>query len=182
VRLSQHGGLNQTRQRWLILQGDKIGNRNGALGDRHWLSRAFPTEFTRAGSNSGPRVSSVHSSSPSRRCRRCAEGRHQGEARSHDLARRVQEGTRPPGRSRPSRRPGSHGRAKGEAQPPGRHDDRSAARRPHGGRDRADRRVLQLRHERPHADRVGHEPRRLRQLPAAVCGIGDLQDQPVCLD
>ena len=36
--------------------------------------------------------------------------RHQSEAGSHDSARRFQEGTRPPGRSRPSRREGSHGR------------------------------------------------------------------------
>ena len=31
-----------------------------------------------------------------------------------------------------------------------------------------DARVLQLRHERPHADRARHEPRRLRLLPAAL--------------
>jgi pyruvate, orthophosphate dikinase len=51
----------------------------------------------------------------------------------------------------------------GEAQLPGRHHDRNPARRAHGRRDRADRRVLQLRHQRPHPDLPGHEPRRLRQ-------------------
>ena len=49
---------------------------------------------------------------------------------------------------------------------PGRHDDRSAARRAHRGRNRADGRVLQLRHERPDADLPGHEPRRFRLVPA----------------
>ena len=37
---------------------------------------------------------------------------HQGEARNHDPARRLQEGTRSAGRDRPSRRRGSHGREK----------------------------------------------------------------------
>ena len=60
------------------------------------------------------------------------EGRHQSEAGSHDPARRLQERTRSPGRSRPSRGQGSHGREKGEDQLPGRHHDRSAARRAHG--------------------------------------------------
>src|ERR1035437_4774545 len=53
--------------------------------------------------------------------RRSAEGRHQGEARSHGPARGVQEGTRPPGRRRPRRRQHRHGRAKGEAELQGRH-------------------------------------------------------------
>ena len=56
---------------------------------------------------------------------------------------------------------------------PGRHDDRSPARRAHRRRDRADRRVLQLRHQRPDADLPRHEPRRLRLVPAAVRGTGD---------
>ena len=55
--------------------------------------------------------------------RRSAESRHQGEARSHDPARRVQEGTGPAGGSRPSRGEGSHGREEGEARLPRRHDD-----------------------------------------------------------
>ena len=42
--------------------------------------------------------------------RRSPEIRHQGETRSHDPARRLQEGTGFASRSRPSRREGSHGR------------------------------------------------------------------------
>ena len=45
---------------------------------------------------------------------------------------------------------------------PGRHHDRSPARRADRRRDRADRRVLQLRHQRPDPDLPRHEPRRLR--------------------
>ncbi len=45
------------------------------------------------------------------------------------------------------------GRAEGEAQLHGRHDDRDAARRADRRRDRAVGRVLQLRHQRPDADR-----------------------------
>ena len=47
-----------------------------------------------------------------------------------------------------------------------RHDDRAAARRADGGRDRERRRVLLVRHERPDADHVRPEPRRRRPLPA----------------
>ena len=43
-----------------------------------------------------------------------------------------------------------------------RHDDRNSARRADGGRNRADRGVLQLRHQRPDADLPRHEPRRFR--------------------
>ncbi len=43
----------------------------------------------------------------------------------------------------------------------------------HGGRDRARGRVLQLRHERPHADDVRALARRRRQVPARrTCGAG----------
>ena len=42
-----------------------------------------------------------------------------------------------------------------EVQVPGRHDDRSAARRADRRRDRRDGRVLQLRHQRPDANRLG---------------------------
>ena len=45
---------------------------------------------------------------------------------------------------------------------PLRDDDRAAARRAHGRRDRRVRRVLLLRHERPHPDHVGLQPRRRR--------------------
>ena len=40
--------------------------------------------------------------------------------------------------------------------------------------------VLQLRHQRPHADRARHVPRRLGLVPAAVSGSGDRQEEPVC--
>ena len=47
-----------------------------------------------------------------------------------------------------------------------RHDDRGAARRPHRRRDRRVRRLLQLRHQRPHPDDAGLLPRRRRgQVP-----------------
>ena len=97
--------------------------------------------------------------------RRRGQEEDQGEARGHDPARRLQEGTRPPGRNRPSRRRRSHGREEGQVRLPGRHHDRSPARRPHRRRDRADRRVLQLRHQRPHPDRARHQPRRHGHLP-----------------
>ncbi len=48
---------------------------------------------------------------------------------------------------------------------PGRHHDRVAARRADGGRDRRDRGVLLLRHQRPHPDHVRHQPRRRGELP-----------------
>ena len=60
------------------------------------------------------------------------------------------------------RRAGRRGRL------PGRHDDRDPARRADRRRDRRGRRVLQLRHQRPHADDARRLPRRRRQVPAAV--------------
>ncbi len=49
-----------------------------------------------------------------------------------------------------------------QGQVPGRHHDRNPSRRPGGRRDRQGRPVLQLRHQRPHPDLPGHEPRRFR--------------------
>ncbi len=60
-----------------------------------------------------------------------------------------------------------------------RHHDRSPARRPHRRRDRADRRVLQLRHQRPHPDRARHQPRRHGQLPHALHRERNLQEEPL---
>ena len=71
-----------------------------------------------------------------------------------------------------------------------RHDDRAAARRADRRADRRGGRVLQLRHQRPDADDLRHQPRRRRgQVPAAIRrGPGRagteqpvkiLQDQPV---
>ena len=82
-----------------------------------------------------------------------AEGRDQGPARDHDPARGVQEGARPADRGRPPGRARRGGRAEGQAQVPGRHDDRDPARRADGRRDRGVGRLLQLRDQRPHADR-----------------------------
>ena len=67
----------------------------------------------------------------------------------------------------------------GEAQLHGRHDDRSAARRADGRRNRADGGVLQLRHQRPDANRPRHVARRLRVVPRDVSGERDLQKEPV---
>ena len=60
------------------------------------------------------------------------------------------------------------GREEGQGQVPGRHDDRDPARRADRRRDRADGRVLQLRHQRPDADRPRHVARRLGLVPAAL--------------
>ena len=57
-----------------------------------------------------------------------------------------------------------------QARLPGRHHDRAAARRADGGRDRADGGVLLLRHQRPDADDLRHQPRRRRELPRALYG------------
>ena len=48
---------------------------------------------------------------------------------------------------------------------PGRHHDRAAARGAAGRRDRAERGVLLVRHQRPDADHVRHQPRRRGELP-----------------
>ena len=55
----------------------------------------------------------------------------------------------------------------------GRHHDRIAARGAHGGRDRRDRRVLLIRHQRSHADHVRHQPRRRGELPRHLYGAAD---------
>ena len=73
-----------------------------------------------------------------------------------------------------------------EAGPPDRvqrrHDDRAAARRADRRQDRRDRRLLQLRHQRPDADRVRPVARRRRQVPAAVRRAGHPAEGPVRLD
>ena len=108
-----------------------------------------------------------------------AEGRHQGPARDHDPARRLQEGAGPADRGRPPGGARRAGRAEGQAELHGRHDDRDPARRAHRRRDRAVGRVLQLRHQRPDADRPRHVARRLGLVPAALSGAGDRQEEPV---
>ena len=107
------------------------------------------------------------------------EGRHQGPARDHDPAGRVQEGAGSADRGRAPGRQGGPGGAEGQVELHGRHDDRDPARRAHRRRDRAVGGVLQLRHQRPDADRPRHVARRLGLVPAAVCGAGDRQEEPV---
>jgi pyruvate, orthophosphate dikinase len=61
-----------------------------------------------------------------------------------------------------------------------RHDDRGPARRAHRRHDRRDRRVLQLRHQRPHPDDLRHQPRRRRgQVPDALRRGGRHPVEPV---
>ncbi len=107
------------------------------------------------------------------------EGRHQGPARDHDPARRLQEGAGSADRGRAPGGPRGPGRAEGQAELHGRHDDRDPARRADRRRDRAVGRVLQLRHQRPDADRPRHVARRLGLVPAAVSGARDRQEEPV---
>ncbi len=64
----------------------------------------------------------------------------------------------------------------------GRHHDRAAARRAHGRRDRRDRGVLLLRHQRPHPDHVRHQPRRCRELPRHLHRQGHPRGRPVRVD
>ena len=103
-----------------------------------------------------------------------AAARHQGRRRpaggDHGAAGRVGDGAAPDprrGRRRAARGRRPRGGAPGH---PDRHDDRAAAGRADRGPDRRGRRLLLLRHQRPHPDRVGLLPRRrrgrvLRRLP-----------------
>ena len=92
---------------------------------------------------------------------------HQDRARDHDPARRDQEGARQPGRRGARRRPRrSSPRRRTQGEVPGRHHDRDAARRPHRRQDRRDRRVLLLRHQRPHPDHLRPLARRRAQVLA----------------
>ena len=103
----------------------------------------------------------------------CPEGRHQGHAGDHDSARRPQEGAaRPAGRGRaPGRRARCRRSRRCKRQVPGRHDDRGAARRADGRRDRAvEREFFSLRHQRPDADHVSACRATTREVPAGVSG------------
>ncbi len=103
-----------------------------------------------------------------RRDRGAARGRP-AYAEDHDPARRPRERARAYARAARSRGARSRAPRGRERRVHVRHDDRSASRRAHGRRDRAVGRLLQLRHERPHADDVRLLPRRGRaQLPAQV--------------
>ena len=71
------------------------------------------------------------------------------------------------------RREGPHARLSG------RHDDRAAARRTARRRDRRGGRILLVRHQRPHADHAGRQPRRRGALPVGLCREGHLRERPV---
>ena len=77
-----------------------------------------------------------------------------GDPGDHDPAgrARAKELDAHEGAGRPGRRRGDASATGAEARLPGRHHDRAAARRAARRRDRRDRRVLQLRHQRPDAD------------------------------
>ena len=90
-----------------------------------------------------------------------AEGRHQGQAGSHDSAGRLQEANSICKSRSSTASPSEVMKETGKKfKYTRRHDDRSAARRADGRRNRRDGRVLQLRHQRPDADVPRHEPRR----------------------
>jgi len=82
-------------------------------------------------------------------------------------------------RNRPPRGRRGHGQEGREVQIHGRHHDRGAPRRPDRRPDCRDRRVLQLRHQRPHPDRSGRESRRHGQLPGGLHRERHLSAQPV---
>ena len=63
----------------------------------------------------------------------------------------------------------------------GRHDDRAAARVSVGRRHRADRGILLLRHQRPDADHLRHQPRRRCELPRHLYRQGHSRDRSVHL-
>ena len=87
-----------------------------------------------------------------------------GRAGDHGAAHCQQSRTRPGQRTH--RRHGGNGRCRDQehGQISGRHHDRAAARGTEGRRDRRDGRVLLLRHQRPDADHLRHQPRRRGEL------------------
>ena len=101
------------------------------------------------------------------------QGRPEGRSRDHDSAgRRRARAARPEGRGPSRRRAGAQG-AGHQDQVPGRHHDRSAARRADGRRRGDGGRVLLVRHQRPDADDVRLLARRRRQVPARLPGQED---------
>ncbi len=66
-----------------------------------------------------------------------------------------------------------------QAQLSGRHHDRIAARGAQGRRDRRDRGVLFVRHQRSDANRVWHQPRRRRELLGHLYGEGHFAGRSV---
>jgi pyruvate,orthophosphate dikinase len=87
------------------------------------------------------------------------EGGHRRQARDHDPARRHQEGARPAGSARASDGRSRDEGAWSEGRLLRRHDDRDSTRCHHRRSDRGVRRLLLVRHERPHPDDVRSLPR-----------------------
>ena len=98
-------------------------------------------------------------------------------ARDHDPAGRVREGARDHARAG---RAHGRGGGRGGPGPDGRHDDRAAARVLRRRPDRQRRRLLLVRHERPHPDGARLLARRRRGgLPRPLHGGEDRRPQPV---
>ncbi len=108
--------------------------------------------------------------------------RQAGRAGDHGAADRQQDGAR--SGQGAHRRHGGDGRRRDQAQDQlsGRHHDRAAARRAAGRRDRRDRGVLLLRHQRSDPDHVRHQPRRRRELSRHLHGEGHSAGRSVRLD
>ena len=114
------------------------------------------------------------------RCGTAQEGGFRPATRGHDPAGvrggRAGEAAR---RGRGDHRRGGRRRGRGARHPRG-HDDRAAARGRHRRRDRHPGRLLQFRHERPHADDVRLQPRRRGgRVRAAVLGPAPAAVQPL---
>ncbi len=103
------------------------------------------------------------------------EGGQDGDPGDHDPAGRHPEGTRPhEGGDRPGGERGEPALGR-EARIPGRHHDRAAARGVARRRHRRIGRLLQLRHQRPHADDVWPQPRRFGVVPGEVSAARHLR-------
>ena len=108
--------------------------------------------------------------------------RRDGRTRNHGALDRQQAGIRhPQGGDRPGRRTGRQGAGRCAALS-GRHHDRAAARRLARRCDCPERRIFQLRDQRSDPDRLWHQPRRCRVLPARLPGSGDFRWRPLRVD
>ncbi len=125
--------------------GDRLSGNRGNAGARHLRGRGRGRPFDRQAGRARD-----HGAAD---CR-------QGRARSGEGAHRRHGGDR----VRRDQEPG---------QISGRHHDRAAARRAHGRRDRGDRRVLLVRHQRSDANHVRHQPRRCGEFLGHLYIEGD---------
>ena len=124
----------------------------------------------------------------STRCRRARSSRARSTWRRRPARRRMpeimiplvgmQEGAGDHPRAGRQGRRGGVRRGRHDDRIQRRHDDRAAARGADRRQDRRDRRLLQLRHQRPDADRVRPVARRRRQVPAALRRAGILPKDP----